>query len=170
MRFLMKVELKFTFSIILDLLGITTLLVFWILVIIKVPGLPEEIPTHFNYKGEADSFGSRQSAYLLPGIATVLFVILSIVNRYPEKFNYPFSVNEQNASRHYRLAANFIRVVRLMIVFVFLLIFLVTTTGSSTSLSWLLPLILVITFLPLLIYLFLGSRINNEITSKHISR
>lgn len=36
------------------------------------PNLPESIPTHFNFKGEADAWGGRSSIFLAPGILGVV--------------------------------------------------------------------------------------------------
>ena len=46
------------------------------------PSLPETIPTHFNYKGEADGFGGKDSIFLGPGIlgATGLFTFFLLSN------------------------------------------------------------------------------------------
>jgi uncharacterized membrane protein len=46
------------------------------------PSLPNTIPTHFNYKGEADGFGGKDSIFLGPGIlgATGLFTFFLLSN------------------------------------------------------------------------------------------
>ena len=46
------------------------------------PSLPETIPTHFNFKGEADGFGGKDSIFLGPGIlgATGLFTFFLLSN------------------------------------------------------------------------------------------
>jgi len=46
------------------------------------PSLPITIPTHFNYKGEADGFGGKDSIFLGPGIlgATGLFTFFLLSN------------------------------------------------------------------------------------------
>jgi uncharacterized membrane protein len=46
------------------------------------PSLPTTIPTHFNYKGEADGFGGKDSIFLGPGIlgATGLFTFFLLSN------------------------------------------------------------------------------------------
>ena len=46
------------------------------------PSLPETIPTHFNYKGEADGYGGKDSIFLGPGIlgAVSLFTFFLLSN------------------------------------------------------------------------------------------
>ncbi len=42
--------------------------------------LPEEVPTHFNIKGEADDFGLKwMTAFMLPGIALFTYIMLVVL-------------------------------------------------------------------------------------------
>jgi uncharacterized membrane protein len=150
---------------VLDLTGIILILFFWVYSIYGISGLPEKIPTHFSFSGEPDSFGNRNSAYLLPCVATIIFILLTVVNRKPERFNYPVAITERNTVKQYRLAGNFIRFLRISIVIVFIIIFVFT---SNTSVGegypyryFLLPIILLLVLLPVLIYLILASRMES---------
>ena len=49
--------------------------------------LPDQIPEHWNFKGEIDHYGSRQSIFMLPGImaaALLLFAVLPWLS--PKRF------------------------------------------------------------------------------------
>ena len=61
----------------------------WALVINTYKSLPNIIPTHYNGAGLADGFGDKSMIFTLPLVATVLFVGLTILNRFPHIFNYP---------------------------------------------------------------------------------
>jgi uncharacterized membrane protein len=119
--------------------------------------LPETVPVHFNIKGEADGFGSKVSILPLPLISVIMFVGMTILNRYPWVFNYPVKITEENVLKQYTAAVRLMRWLKLSLVLVFFLI----TAGMSFSARegsffmgvWMLPLILVIVNLPLLIYL-----------------
>jgi uncharacterized membrane protein len=55
------------------------------------PNLPATIPTHFNYKGEADGFGDRDSIFLVPAILSgvglfTFFLLSNIKNFDPKRF------------------------------------------------------------------------------------
>lgn len=55
------------------------------------PSLPNTIPTHFNYKGEADGFGERSSIFLGPGIMSAVglftfFLLSNIKNFDPKRY------------------------------------------------------------------------------------
>ncbi len=105
-----KLKLKLTaYDKALEALGWAMLVATWSITIASYAKLPATIATHFNFMGMADSFGSKINILLLPSMATVLFVGLTILNLYPNIFNYPTSITEENAFRQYRNATRLIR-------------------------------------------------------------
>ena len=139
-----------------DLLGWIMLLAIWALTISHYSTLPDTIPTHFNGAGEADGFGSKASIIGLPIIATLLFIGLTVLNRYPHIFNYPSPVTQDNALRLYTLATRMLRYLKLVLLLVFGGIEFMTiqnATGKAAGLGvWFLPLTLVLVFLPLIYF------------------
>jgi len=81
--------------------------------------LPAEIPTHFNALGEVDAYGSRGMIWLLPGIGLLIYLGLTILNRYPHHFNYLVKVTESNAARLYTTGTRIIRLTKVVIVLLF---------------------------------------------------
>ncbi len=102
-----------------EALGWLILLVLWGWTINHYSALPETIPTHFNAAGEADGFGSKASIIGLPVIASLLFIGLTVLNRYPQSFNYPTTITKDNALRQYTLATRMLRYLKLVLVLVF---------------------------------------------------
>ena len=139
-----------------DLLGWIMLLSIWGWTFTHYSALPDTIPTHFNAAGEADGFGSKASIIGLPFIATLLFIGLTVLNRYPHIFNYPTAITQDNALRLYTLATRMLRYLKLVLVLVFGGIELLTiqhATGKAAGLGvWFLPLTLVLVFLPLIYF------------------
>ena len=139
-----------------ELLGWIMLLAIWGLTITHYSTLPDTIPTHFNGAGEPDGFGSKASIIGLPFIATLLFIGLTVLNRYPHSFNYPSPVTQNNALRLYTLATRMLRYLKLVLVLVFGGIEFMTiqnATGKAAGLGvWVLPLTLVLIFLPLIYF------------------
>ena len=139
-----------------ELLGWLILLALWGLTISHFSTLPDTIPTHFNASGEADGFGSKASIIGLPVIATLLFVGLTVLNRYPHIFNYPTASTEDNALRLYTLATRMLRYLKLVLVLVFGGIEFMTiqhATRKAAGLgAWFLPLTLVLIFIPLIYF------------------
>ena len=139
-----------------EALGWLILLALWGWTITHYSSLPETIPTHFNAAGEADGFGSKVSLIALPVIATLLFIGLTLLNRYPHIFNYPTAITQDNALKQYTLATRMLRYLKLVLVVVFGGIEFMTiqyATGKAAGLgAWFLPLTLVLVFLPLIYF------------------
>ncbi len=139
-----------------EALGWLILLVLWGWTINHYSALPETIPTHFNAAGEADGFGSKASIIGLPVIASLLFIGLTVLNRYPQSFNYPTTITKDNALRQYTLATRMLRYLKLVLALVFGGIELMTiqnAAGKGAGLGvWFLPLTLVLVFLPLIYF------------------
>lgn len=106
-------------DIILDVLGILVLILFWIYIINSYPNLPNIIPIHFNLNGEADGFGSKNFIFLTASIATILYIGLSILIKYPHTFNYAIEITHVNAETQYKNSINMIRILKLIIILIF---------------------------------------------------
>lgn len=61
--------------------------------------LPDRVPTHFDAAGNANAWGSPSGMILLPAIAVGLYLLMSLVSRFPGAFNYPVRVTPQNIAR-----------------------------------------------------------------------
>lgn len=104
------VKLEITgLDIVLEFVGWALFLLLWIFVGTSYTSLPDTVPTHFNGALEPDGHGSRSSILVLCSIGSLLFIGMSILNRYPDKFNYPVKITEENAVRQY---GNLTRMVR----------------------------------------------------------
>jgi uncharacterized membrane protein len=141
---------------IVELLGWMAIIGLWVLIIGNYSELPEKIPTHFNYAGKVDAYGNKVNVLILPIIASVLFVGLTILNQFPQLFNYPVTITEANAEKQYKAATKLLRYLKLIIVFVFGMIAFVTLkearANSEAYYVWLLPLVLGMLFIPIISY------------------
>ena len=70
--------------------------------------LAGRIPTHFALNGQADAWGQPKMLLLLPAVAVFLYVMMTLVSRFPGAFNYPVRVTAQNRPRLQRIAQNMI--------------------------------------------------------------
>ena len=106
----------------------------------------------------ADDYGSKSSIWLFLGIASILFVGLSVLNNHPNAFNYPAEITEDNYKKQYTRATQLIRYLKTSIAMVFgLIIFEIFqhVDGQSTGLSlWMLPIILGLIFIPIVIFIY----------------
>jgi uncharacterized membrane protein len=86
---------------------------------VSFPGLPPQIPTHFNLAGEPDGWGPRATIFLLPGLGVVLHVLLTFAAKIPHRCNYLWPITEQNAPRQYLLARRVMNLLKAQIVWMF---------------------------------------------------
>ncbi len=151
-----KLELTTTDKI-FEILGWTSIFAIWVLTITNYTKLPDIIPIHYNAMGQADGFGRKGNILILPIIATVLFVGLTILNKFPHVFNYPTNITTDNALRQYTNATRLIRYLKLIIVVIFGLISYQTirnANGQTEGLgTWFLPLTMGLLFIPLIYFI-----------------
>ncbi len=108
--------------------------------------LPGKIPVHFNFAGKADRWGGKGSIFIMPIIATLLFALLRVLSRFPQVYNYPVKITEENAQRLYLEARRLIVLLNFEIVLFFSISSLETvqTAFHQPSLgAWYVPLLLI---------------------------
>jgi uncharacterized membrane protein len=59
--------------------------------------LPARVPVHFGVTGRPDRYGSKSLLLILPAIAAVLTLLLTLVARFPQSFNFSVRVTAENA-------------------------------------------------------------------------
>jgi uncharacterized membrane protein len=146
------------FDLIVEIAGLIAIVAIWILLMVTYSKLPDVIPIHYNYLGQADNFGTKSSIFLLPLIATVLFAGMTILSRFPHIFNYPVKITENNAFFQYSNAARMIRCLKLALVLIFgyIVIHTVLNTGNEGLGIWFMPLSLAIIFVPALYFIVMS--------------
>ena len=81
------------FDWLLEVLSFLLLLLIVGVVLIHWPGLPARIPTHFSASGQPDRWGDKSGVFALPAIAAGLYLLLTIIPRYPQFINVPFEID-----------------------------------------------------------------------------
>lgn len=151
---------------IIELAGWVCLPGIWILTLTNYYSLPETIPIHYNGAAEADGFGKKWNILTLPIVSSILFIGLTILNKYPHVFNYPSTITQENVLRQYTNATRMIRFLKLVIVIIFGLILFKTiqnVNGNADGLgAWFLPLTLGLTFIPMIYYLIKSTQTKKE--------
>ena len=141
----------------LEGLCLIILILLWTGTIAGFSKLPDQIPSHFNAAGQADDYSSKRSIFTLPIVATIFYLGMTIINRYPHVYNYPATVTAENARRLYTSATRLIRTLKLAVVVIFSAIVLLTyksvfNKGDGLG-FWFLPAVLALMFVPVIIYL-----------------
>lgn len=81
--------------------------------------LPAIIPTHYGLSGAPNAYGGKGSLLILPILTIGLSALLTILCRYPHRYNYPWPITPENAPRQYYLARLLLRWITLELVCTF---------------------------------------------------
>ncbi len=156
-RPILKLKLN-TFDIVVEAMSCFSLGLLWLLVIFNYSSLPEIIPIHFNAAGKVDGYGNKSQLFALPLIGTVIFVAITTLNKFPHNFNYLVEITTENASRQYQSATRMLRILRFVVILIFITITLLTinTTFKNEKEinSWFVPALIAILFIITAFYIF----------------
>lgn len=108
------------------LLGLLTATYAW-------PQLPDSIPTHFNFAGDADGWGGKGGLFILPAVAGGLYALLTALSFVPHIWNYPVRITEENAERQYKLGRTFVAVLKVELVWTFVAIEWALVAGARAG-------------------------------------
>jgi uncharacterized membrane protein len=61
--------------------------------------MPRQVPTHFGVGGAPDAYGDKSELIFVPVIAGFLYAMLTVLSFFPQSFNYPVAVTDQNRER-----------------------------------------------------------------------
>ena len=130
----------------IEIISIAGVILSIILLISQWSAIPDTIPIHFNLVGKSDRMGSKLTLLLFPAIGLVNYILLTVINRFPNTFNYPWPITEENYARQYQIAQNLLKWLKLEMVWLFTFIEWQTVrvaTGKSLLLNagWLVAII-----------------------------
>jgi uncharacterized membrane protein len=153
-----KIRISLTYiDWLVELISFALLVVLISLPLIYINSMPERIPVHFDINGVADGFGGKSTLWILPLTGAFTYLLLTIVSRFPEIYNFPVKITEENALVQYRLATRFIRLLKTVILILFLFLCHKTiglALGKTSGLGKaFLPVFLILTFGPVIFYL-----------------
>lgn len=107
-----------------------------------------EIPIHYNQWGQVDRMGNKREILFLPSIGWFLYILISVVECFPQIWNSGILVTEKNIVEVYRILKDLISTVKLQVVGVF--VYLTYHFASSKELTiWFLPIFLLFMFCPM---------------------
>lgn len=109
------------------LIGITALM------IVLWSGLPEQIPAHYNAAGEIDRMGGKGELLFLIVMNWAVYVLVTVLERFPGIWNTGVTVTEENKGRVYRVLKNMIGTVKLICVLDFTYMAWKTMQGQNLA-------------------------------------
>ena len=87
-----------------NLVSLCMLLAYVIVLVCIWSRIPGTVPTHFNAAGIADSYGGKGILWIEVIAATVILLLLSLIEKVPSIWNFPVAVTEENKERLYKIA------------------------------------------------------------------
>ena len=112
--------------------------------------LPNRIPTHYGFSGQADAWGSKGTLLALPVVMVVFYVLLGVLSRFPHVFNYPVPITVENAGTQYQNARTMLSWLKVEVLGIFAYLewcIIETALRKTQDLGWLfLPVSLIAVF------------------------
>lgn len=145
-----KLTIKITFlEIILNSLALALFIGSVVYLITVWTTLPGEVPAHYNGAGEVDRWGSKWEMIILPVISLMMWIGMTVLERYPHVYNYT-NLTKENAHAQYLNGRLMINVLKNVIVVIFSYLTwkdIQIALGYQDSLGvWFLPVFLVLIF------------------------
>ncbi|NJN42526.1 MAG: DUF1648 domain-containing protein [Flammeovirgaceae bacterium] len=119
----------------LEIIGLAGVISMITISLINYQNLPEIIPIHFNALGEPDGYSDKAVLWIVVACALGLYILLTILQNYPHKFNYLIDITKENGERQYRNAILMIRTIKTVITINFLYLTYATIQVSIGKLS-----------------------------------
>ena len=73
-----------------------------------------EVPIHFNAHGIPDRYGKKGSLLLEPILGLLILALLMFCQRFPQWWNYPVEVTEENREHIFEIASKMMSVIKLL--------------------------------------------------------
>lgn len=120
--------------------AIIILLVSWIYAGMEYIDLPDQIPSHFNHKGEADGYGGKSVLWYLMSTFTVMTGILFLIAKNTSMHNVQLKTTGANF-RSVAIFMPFLALIQAIAVFTII----ESAKGTFSYSTWILPSILLLT-------------------------
>ena len=120
------------------LISTLSIISMWLYLWIMWNEIPNIVPTHFGFSGAPDRFGSKSSLFALPIISSIMHILLVVLSKMPQYFNYPVKVTEESAAALYKIGKQLILLMDMEIALMFLMLMwenIQTAIGSISGLG-----------------------------------
>jgi len=126
-------------------LSFLILLVTTVFVLLRWDSLPEQIPSHYNFKGQPDAYGGTGSLIFSMVMGWVMLLTMMIVSRFPHLWNTGVERTPANAAVVNRIVRDMISVMELCLATLFGYMIIVPVIGSEMCV-WFMPAFLILIF------------------------
>jgi uncharacterized membrane protein len=152
-------------SILLKIISFLLIIFIWVFTIITFKNLPNTIPIHFGFSGEADDFGDKNMVWLLCVVSTLVFILLIYFSKNPQS---PFLNIPQNLKNNPKSSSVMADIMNLVVTAIFVVITyesILVSLGKMKGLSHLSNYLLLLLFgfiISMIIYSYKLKKILNN--------
>lgn len=135
----MKIRQINLHNLIIELFSLGFVIANILFVFLRYSGLPERIITHYNIKGLPDGYGDKSDILILTGISILIYVVFTVLERFPQIYNYPVKVTENNRDELHYYAMRMMKYIKLSICVIFFFIAFASIENKplGTAFTWL---------------------------------
>ena len=112
--------------------------------------IPEKVPGHYNFAGEADSMTGKGTLILIPVMNWLMYLGISALEHFPQVWNTGVEITAQNRERVYRVLYHMIVSMKLSVVLIFSFM---TVWHENYMPSWFLSAAMLLTFGPMVFFM-----------------
>ncbi|MDP4164393.1 MAG: DUF1648 domain-containing protein [Bacillota bacterium] len=146
-------KLKYTkFQIALETIGLLLLVGMIVFVYTQWNQIPQQVPMHYNAMGEIDSWGNKNVILFLPAISILLYAIITTVSFFPQAWNVPVQITDENKEAVYLSTKNLLILMKVEMLTSFFYINYHTVTVQPLPITFL-PAFLIIIFGTLIFFI-----------------
>ena len=92
---------------------------------------PDRIPAHYNAAGEIDRWGGKGELIFLLVMMWILYIGITLIQRFPQIWNTGVQVTQENRERVYRILMYMLETLKLLIEAVFSFLTVYGMTGKN---------------------------------------
>lgn len=126
----MKIKLD-TSDKVFEVASILFVLATAVIVAVSLPGLPDEVPNHFDMDGKPNQYGSKNFLWVTVVISVFIYTLLGIISMFPESFNYPSQKNDKESQ--YKLGVKLLRSMRACVLLFITILTVIMVQSAKTG-------------------------------------
>lgn len=131
------------FDTILNVLCLIILISTILFLIVIWSKIPDKVPMHNDFAGNTDRWGSKLEIIILPIITWIIYIFITIIEKFPQIWNTGVEVTEENKERVYSILLHLISTIKFIVVCVFTYLTVQTAVAFELS-AWFLPIFILV--------------------------
>lgn len=127
---------------IMTIIGGLLLLGTTVFTLINWTQMPEQIPLHYDFVGNVTDYGGKAAIIPIVVIAWVIFILMTVLVKFPKTWNIPVAITKENFERVYSITRGMMEVVKLEAVLLMAVTIISSVRGAE--LPWIIMIIMMV--------------------------